>query len=170
MLGRLESRRSGANATAKTSELPGVQRFAALIAFITPRFTEAAVRASTFHIAVRKKPLAIRAIGLEHLVSVDITPSEQSQEYIMCDLSVVCCTGSSEQVERDPQSLPAVNKLLMVPGSNFLRSNSLLLSADCNRCSVLVAARNHQHLVTLETMIARKNIGWQISTSNMAQM
>ena len=61
-------------------------------------------------------------------------------------------------------------ELLMIFGCHFLWGGSLLFSTNCNRCSVLVAARNHQHLIALKTMIPRKNIGWQISTSNMSQM
>jgi hypothetical protein len=96
VLGRLESRGSTTNATAKTLELPWVQRSTTLIAFVTPRFSETTVGTCAFQIAVRKKSLAIRTIRLEHLVFVDMAFAEQSEEYIMSDLSMIRCAGSSE--------------------------------------------------------------------------
>jgi hypothetical protein len=89
MLRRLEARRSGTKVTAKTLKLPWIQRLTALITFITSCFSEATVRTSTFQIAVGKVPLALRAISLKHLIFVNIAPIEQSEEYIMSNLSMI---------------------------------------------------------------------------------
>jgi hypothetical protein len=168
MLRGLKTRRSRTKVTAKIFEFSWIQRLTALITFITSCFSEATVRTSAFQIAVRKESLAPRAISLEHLVSVNVAPLEQGEEYIMRNLSVILCAGSRKQVERDAQSLPAINELLMVFGHHFLRGGSLLFSTNCNRCSVLVTTGDHQYLIALKTMITGKNIGWQISTSDVS--
>ena len=55
---------------------PTNSRFTAFIAFVTARFGEATVGTGAFQITVRKKPLTIGAIGLQHFVPVYITSVE----------------------------------------------------------------------------------------------
>jgi hypothetical protein len=73
MLRRFEARQSRTKVTAKVFEVARIQRFAALITFITSRFSEATVRASTFQIAIGKESLALGAVSLKHPVLIDIT-------------------------------------------------------------------------------------------------
>jgi hypothetical protein len=89
MLRRLEARRSRTKITAKILKFPWIQRLTALITFITSCFSEATVRTSTFQIAIGKKPLAFGAISLKHLIFVNIAPIEQSEKYIMSNLSMI---------------------------------------------------------------------------------
>lgn len=84
---------------------------------------------------------------------------EQIEEYVMSDLSVICCASGSKYIERDAQFLPAVDKLLVVFGRHLLWRSGFSLCTNCYRGPVLVAAGNHQHLVALKTMIPSKDIG-----------
>ena len=151
-------------------KLRWIQRLTTVITFVTSCFIEATVRTSTFQIAVGQESLTLGAISLNHLIFVDITLAEQIEEYVMSNLGVIRCTSGSEEIERDAQFLPAVNKLLVVFGHHLLRRSGFPLRPNRNRGPVLVAAGNHQHSIPLKTMIPRKNIRRQISASNMSQM
>lgn len=96
-----------------------------------------------------------------------MTLVEQIEENAVSNLSMIRCASGSEYVERDAESVPAVNKLLVVFGHHILWGNGFSLRTNCYRSPVLVAAGNHQHLVALKTMISRKNIGRQVSASDM---
>ncbi len=58
----------------------------------------------------------------------------------------------------------------MVPVSNFLRADLLLLSTDGDRCAMHIAPGDHQHLVAFHAMVAGEYIGGKIGTGEMTQM
>ena len=88
----------------------------------------------------------------------------------MSHLSVVRRAGGSKQIIGNTQLLPAIEKLLMIPGDYLLRRFALLFSAQRNWRSMLIAPRDHQYLITLKTVIASKDIGRQVSPSYLPQM
>ena len=83
---------------------------------------------------------------------------------------VIGGAGGSEQVELNAQLLPGVQEFLVVFGGYLLWCRSLLLSADSYGGAVLIAARDHEDFVALGAMVAGKDIGWQVSSSDVAQM
>ena len=58
----------------------------------------------------------------------------------------------------------------MILGGNLLGCLTLLLGTDGYRGAVLVAARDHQHLIPLDTVVADKDISRKVCTSNMPQV
>jgi hypothetical protein len=129
-----------------------------------------AVWAGAFHIAVGKKTDAFGAKRQLHPVFVDITFFQQLEEKILCHVRMVLSTSCGKQVEGYPQFLPGIEETLMIASNYILRCFALRLSAESNRCAVLVRARDHQYLVTLETMITSKYIGRQICAGDVSQM
>ena len=170
MLRKLKARWSGAEAAAKLLKFRWAQRPATFITFITPGPSEATERTGSLQIAVGKGPPALRTERLKHLVSVNVTLIEQSKEHVMGNLGVIGGVRRGKYVKGYAQFAPAIDELPMIPGCYFLWSSRFLLSPNGNRRSVLVTARNHQHMIALKAMIAGKNIGWQIGTSDMPQV
>ena len=58
----------------------------------------------------------------------------------------------------------------MVAVHYVLGLDPFLFGADGYGCAVAVAARDHQDLITLQPVITGKDIGWQIATSQVAQV
>jgi hypothetical protein len=60
------------------------------------------MRTGSLHIAVRKKTLAVMAIGKRHLIFVDVTLIEQLEEKILGNAGMILSAGGGEQVKRNP--------------------------------------------------------------------
>ena len=48
--------------------------------------------------------------------------------------------------------------------------DSLLVRPDGNGCAMSVAARHHQHSISLESVVASEDVGGQVASGDMAQV
>ena len=76
----------------------------------------------------------------------------------------------SEQVKDNTHLLPRLEKLLMITVSNLARLLPLFFRPKRYRRTVHIGARDHQYLVTFDTVVADKDICRQIRPGNMPQM
>src|SRR5579875_512249 len=74
------------------------------------------------------------------------------------------------QVPGHAQAFPDLADLAVIAGDKLARRDPLALGIHQDRCAVLIAARNHQHLIACHTMIARERVGRQIRSHNLAHM
>ena len=109
-------------------------------------------------------------VGQELVVGVNVALIQQGLEYVVGYGLVIARIGMSEQVEGYAQLFPRLQKHGMVAVHDLGWSNPFLVGADGYRGAVGVAARHHQHTVSLETVIAGKDVCGQIASSDMAQV
>ena len=76
----------------------------------------------------------------------------------------------AEQIERYAHVLYRLAVDCVIVHCHLLRSLALLLSRDCNRGTMHIAPADHQDLVSLESVVTGKDVGWQVATGHMAKM
>ena len=74
------------------------------------------------------------------------------------------------QVERYPQTVPAIKKLVVVAIRYLFWCHTFLFRADYDWGSVLVAARYHQHIVPSESVVAGKDVGRQVAAGDVSKV
>ena len=159
MLRRLKTGRTGTKVTAKILKVRRAQRLTTLITFIASRLVEATIGTDPLHIAVGQETLAFRAISLQHLILVDVPLIEQCQKHIVSSLSMIGSVGSGKKIEGDAQSPPAIHEVPVIFVCHLLRRSRFLFGTNRDRRPVLVATRNHQHIIAFQAMIAGEDIG-----------
>jgi hypothetical protein len=170
MLRKLKTWGRGAKVTTNLLQVKRVQRPSAFITLISSSLRKVAMRTYALHIAVRQKTPALGAIGLKHFVSIEVTLVEQRKKDVMGDLSMIVGARSREQVKRNAQLLPIPKKLLLVFGHYFLWCGAFLLRPNCDWRPMLIAARNHQYVVTSKALVTGEDVCRQISSSDVPQM
>ena len=100
----------------------------------------------------------MRAEGLGHAAFDNVAPFEKGKEDILGHPRVILGAGGGKEVEGDAQLLPALQKLLVEAAGNLLGRFSLLLGPQGDWGAVLVAPRDHEHLVALGPVVAGKDV------------
>ena len=126
--------------------------------------------AYAFDVPVGQVALVVQAEGLVHGVGVEVALFEQAQKYILGDFGVVLGVRGGEQVEADAESFPGVQELGLELGVYVFGGDALLVGGDGDGRAVRVAAGDHGHFVAHHAVIAREDVGGQVSARRMAEM
>ena len=107
------------------------------------------------------------AIGQRSNVCVDVALVQKHTEDVLYDLSMVVRSGGREQVEGYAQALPRFEELLVIAGHHLLGRDAVLLRSEGDGRAVLVAAGYHEHVVTLQPVVAGKDVRGQIAPGDV---
>ena len=83
---------------------------------------------------------------------------------------MVGCASGGEQVKGNAKVLPRLEKIAVVAGGYFRRILAFLFCLDGYGRAVLVRARNHQHFIAFEVVVAGKDVCGEIGAGNLPQM
>ena len=165
-----EFRRVAVEAAADVDEVLGVHGFAAAIALVAPRRVIAAMGAGSLDVAVRQEALVHQRVGHGSGLLVEVALLKEFEEDLVGRIAMVVRAGASKQVERDAQAAQAVEEFGLLAFHDFLGALAGFLGGDGDGRAVLVAAGDHEHVVSLHPVVTGKDIRRQESPGDVAEM
>ena len=153
-----------------SGEFARIEYATATAALIATSVRRATVRACALDEAVRQIAPAAWAVDHRHCCLAQISALLKSIEDILHNPGVVRGAGRRVQVERYPQTVPAIKKLVVVAIRYLFWCHTFLFRSDHDRGSVLIAPRYHQHFVPGESMVAGKDVGRQVAAGDVSKV
>src|SRR5262245_17215831 len=78
--------------------------------------------------------------------------------------------GLGKEIKRNPQGFECIEKSWMMALDHALRGNPVAFGAKCDRRTMTIRTRNHQHLIALKSVISSKYVGRQKDTGYMTNV
>ena len=128
------------------------------------------MRASTCNIAVCQELTSLFIIILFRSFLHKLTFLIQILEIFSRSLIVNLRSRTRINIKRNTQLLKRFFNNTMIAVNNILRRNTLFLSFNRNRHTMLIRATNKQHLFALQSQISNINICWDIHTCQVTNM
>ena len=144
---------------AGVQELRSIQGTPALVALVATSVPRAAVGAGARDVPVGKEAQVGSAVHEGHSVLVDIAALSQPVPDVVGYPLVVGRAGSGEEVEANAHPAPGLQELGVEAPDHLRGRDAFLLRPHRHWCAVLVAARDHQHVIAQGTVVAGKDIG-----------
>jgi hypothetical protein len=155
-------RRASADSTYRVLKFSGLEMFsAALIAFIASGGFSA-VRAGSFHIAVRKETVACRAVSDFYNFRVNITFFNQRAYNVKGPVVILRIIRCPESIEKNSKLLKSFIKVFMIYLYKFFRGDPKLFSVYGNRSAMSIRAANKGNIPPFLFQGAGKNISGHI--------
>jgi len=95
---------------------------------------------------------------------------EKLEKHVVDDKGVVLRFSTREEIEFDAQFCPGNEELSVVTLGYLCGGRAFLVGLYGYRGAMLIATRDHEHLITLGAMVPGKNVGGQICTGDMTQV
>ena len=163
-----ELRRGPTDAAPGANEVLRVQGSTAVVALVPSGSGVLTMGTGPLNVAVGSEPSTVGTVGQEHGVLVDVILLQKGEEQLVHHLAVILCAGGGEDVKANAHAPPGVQELRMVLVHHLLRLKALLLSADGYGSTMLVTARDHQHLVTFYPVVSGEDVRRQIAACQVA--
>ena len=151
-------RRRARDPAAGVEELIGVERAAAVVALVASRIFVTAVRAGALDVPIGQEALGLRVVELLRDAFVDVAVLQQPQKDVVDNRRVILGARARKEVEGDAELLPVAQELRVKLIDHLLWRAAFLIGAHRDRRAVLIAAGNHQHVVTCHPLIASEDI------------
>jgi hypothetical protein len=170
MFGLAQLRYRAVDLGARLQQLVRLQHIPTVLTLVAAGAFRSADIAGTFDIAVGQEPAGGGGIPLWARLGIQVSVFHKRQEDALRNLKMVFSVGRGEQVVSQAGFLKKFQKAIVKIFVHFFDWSALCIGAQGHRRPVGVGARNHQHVVALQTVIARVNIGWQISAGDIADV
>src|SRR5207245_9123458 len=135
-------------------QLERIQEIAAVLALVAACAGEAAMRARSLDVAIRKEPLVRRAKGGDHYGLVDMALLLQGEEYFLHPCLVVRVRRVPVEIVADPELLDVLLVELVVPLRDDAWRHALLVGSARDTRAVHVASAHHEDPVPFHPMVA----------------
>ena len=155
---------------AAVGQVDRVEDVAAVVALVAAGVGVATDRAGALDITVEQEALLDRAVRELHARLVDVALLKQAEEHVLHHPCVVLGAGRGVEVPTNAESLPGIEELFVEVGGDFGRRLALLLRADGDWRSVLVAAGHHQHVVAGRAVVAGKDVSGQVGAGDLTDV
>ncbi len=158
MIRRTELGRRSRELRPRLDEILRIERAAAVVALITARIFEVAVRAFALDVAIREKALGLRVVRLNHRALLDEAVLEVRAEEVLRDLGVIRGGRRREQIEMNAERGQPLFVERVIASSELLWRDALLFGGDRDRRPVHVGAADHQYFLAAKPQVSRVNI------------
>src|SRR5579863_10308969 len=129
---------------ARRDQVYRVECVAAVVALVATGCCIATVWTGPLDITVGQEASIGRTVGREHGVFIDESFLVECEKEILRDTIVIFCPRFGIEIPCHAEPVPDLTNLPVIIGYKFARRNALAIGIDQYRCSMLVAARNHQ--------------------------
>ena len=85
-------------------------------------------------------------------------------------LTMVLSAGGGVEIPRDPQRLPVLQELVVIPVHDHRRFHPFLVGAHRDGGAMRVASGHHEHIVSRCSVVPGEDIGRQVGTRQMPEM
>ncbi len=154
----------------RVDQLGRVEQVAAVVALIAARVGIVADVTLALDVAVGQEALFEIAVEQFLLLFVEVAAFEQQQKDVLRDLVVVLGVGVREQVVADADLLLREQEALVIVLEDRARGDAPLVRLDRDRRAVTVRSRHHQDVIPLEAVIAREDVGGQVSARDVSDV
>ena len=137
---------------------------------VAARLAIATYGAGAFDVAIGEKTSLGFGIQLLLLLQIQVFPLAQPQEEILRDTVMIFGVGMSEEVITDADGLLSLEEPLVEMLEELPRGLVLHVRFDRDGSAVRIRARYHQHLVSLQAVVTRKDVGREVSPRQMSDV
>ena len=128
------------------------------------------MRAFSLDVAVGEELMRLLVVVLLAFDLHKLAAIVELAEEVGSQLMVGLGGGAGIDIEGDAKVLERLFDDVVVAIYHVLRGATLLLGPDGHRHSMLVAAADEEHILTLEAKIAHVDVGWHIDTCQVSDV
>ena len=150
------------NSTFRVYKISRSQAGTTTFALVTIGSFVVAVRTSPCNIAVGKELIGLLVIVLLRRLFNEFSFIIELTEKFRCMLVMSCARSTTINIVCDTQTFKTIFNDCVITVYNILRSDTLLLSSNCNGNTMFITTANHQYLFTFQAEVACVNICWDI--------
>ena len=155
---------------ARVEQLLRLEHVAAVVALVGAGAIEAADVAGALDVAVGQEAFGGGRVPLRAGLGVQEAVLLQRQEHGLRHLEVVLGVGGGEQVVRDAGLDEQIDELVVEALVDLFHRQSLGIGAQRDRRAVRVGARDDQHVVALQAVVAGDDIARQMRAGDVAHV
>ena len=154
----------------RVDEVGGVERCAASLALVAVRSFCAAVGAGSGHVAVGEELSGLLVVELHGCFLYEFSLVVEAAEEVGGHAAVSVGGGASVDIERDAELSERVLDDVVIAVHDVLGGDTLLAGLYGDGYAMLVAAADHEHVLTAQAEIAGVDVGRHIYTGEVADV
>ncbi len=170
MFGLAHNRSTTIGFAARIDQLQGIEQVATVVTLVATCFFEATDRARSLNVTVGQEAIFGFRVELLLGLAVEVLVLIKVRKEILGDAMMIFSVRMGEKIVANPYSFLGIQKALMEMFKHLSRRTTLLVGFNRDRCAVRVRAGDHEHMVALQSMVARENISRQVGARQMTNV
>ncbi len=151
-------------------QFEGLKEFATVVTLVTACPVLLAVWTGAFYVSVWEEPGAVLAIECFYAFFLDKVFLVQIEEDFLDNGFMVRGRRPGEQVKGDAKLSHVLGVFLVVSVDDRLWRGFFFIRSDGDRSPMFVAAGDHQHIVSFESVEPGEDVCWEIASCDMSKV